>query len=141
MVCNIGLEHSLYCGWIYCTNNCAAVYQCHSYGIDIISRASIFSYICICIFRRNFILLEEFDFLDVQSFLVGNIGPDSGVPNEDWSEFSPPKVISHWYDKAGRIDSEDFRVKYLSDTSKYTAIEKSFYLGYYTHLLSDIEWG
>ncbi|MDF2590851.1 MAG: hypothetical protein K0S75_317 [Clostridia bacterium] len=86
-------------------------------------------------------LLEEFDFLDVQSFLVGNIGPDSGVPNEDWSEFSPPKVISHWYDKAGRIDSEDFRVKYLSDTSKYTAIEKSFYLGYYTHLLSDIEWG
>lgn len=86
-------------------------------------------------------LLEKFDFLDVQSFLVGNIGPDSGVPNEDWSEFSPPKVISHWYSEAGGIDAEDFKVKYLSDTSKYTNKEKSFYLGYYTHLLSDIEWG
>jgi hypothetical protein len=86
-------------------------------------------------------LLEEFDFLDVQAFLVGNIGPDSGVPNEDWSEFTPPKVISHWYNKAGEIDPEDFRVKYLSDTFQYTDIEKSFYLGYYVHLLSDVQWG
>jgi hypothetical protein len=86
-------------------------------------------------------LLEEFDFLDVKGFLVGNIGPDSGVPNEDWSEFTPPKIISHWYNNEGKIDSEDFRMKYLSDTSKYTDLEKSFYLGYYVHLLSDIQWG
>lgn len=85
-------------------------------------------------------LLEEFDFLDIKGFLVGNIGPDSGVPNEDWSEFSPPKVISHWYNKDHKIDSEDFRLKYLSDISLYTDIEKSFYLGYYIHLLCDVEW-
>jgi hypothetical protein len=86
-------------------------------------------------------LLEKFDFLDVQAFLVGSIGPDAGVPNEDWSEFTPPKVISHWYNKAGEIDPEDFRVKYLWDISQYTDKEKSFYLGYYVHLLSDVQWG
>ena len=86
-------------------------------------------------------LLEEFNFLDVQGFLVGNIGPDSGVPNEDWSAFSPPKIISHWYNDIRDIVPEDYRMKYLSDISKYTDLEKSFYLGYYTHLLSDVEWG
>ena len=28
-------------------------------------------------------------------FLVGNIGPDCGVPNEVWSKFTPDKDITH----------------------------------------------
>ena len=86
-------------------------------------------------------LLESIHNLDVPSFLVGNIGPDSGVPNEDWSQFTPPKVISHWENGSGEIDAEDFKNKYLINASKYSNKEWSFYLGYYTHLLSDIEWG
>ena len=27
-------------------------------------------------------------------FVIGNIAPDAGVPNEDWSEFSPPPYIT-----------------------------------------------
>lgn len=86
-------------------------------------------------------LLEKFPSLDTKAFLVGNIGPDSGVPNEDWSQFTPPKVISHWYDTDSKIDPEDFKSKYLSDMSGYSDIAKSFYIGYYVHLLCDVCWG
>ncbi len=85
-------------------------------------------------------LLERYPGLDRKCFLVGSIGPDAGVPNEDYTEFSPPKTISHWYDAAGRIDAEDFRRKYLINIQDYSKDEISFYLGYYVHLLSDLEW-
>lgn len=85
-------------------------------------------------------LLESFDFLDIPAFLVGSIGPDSGVPNEDWSQFTPPKVISHWENNSGEIDAEDFKNKYLNENKEHSNKELSFYLGYYVHLLSDIQW-
>ena len=75
--------------------------------------------------------------LNNKEFLVGNIGPDCGVPNEDWSRFTPDTVISHWQkgDKS-TIDAEGFKDSYL-----LTKDEKfHFYLGYYFHLLIDIEW-
>lgn len=34
-----------------------------------------------------------------RSFVVGNIGPDCGAPNEGWSVFTPPTEISHWKEK------------------------------------------
>jgi hypothetical protein len=75
--------------------------------------------------------------LDTNEFLVGNIGPDCGVPNENWSKFTPDTKITHWQsgDKS-TIDAEEFRTIYLqSQDEKYP-----FYLGYYLHLLTDIEW-
>lgn len=85
-------------------------------------------------------LLEKYPSLDRRSFFVGSIGPDAGVPNETYTDFSPPKTVSHWYDAAGKIDAEDFRQKYLVDIDPYTQEAFSFYLGYYVHLLSDMEW-
>ena len=75
--------------------------------------------------------------LNNDEFLVGNIGPDCGVPNEDWSEFTPDGKMTHWQtgDKS-TIDAEGFRDTYLSKKDdKFT-----FYFGYYLHLLIDIEW-
>lgn len=75
--------------------------------------------------------------LNCPEFLVGNIGPDCGVPNEDWSAFSPDKSVSHWNTGDGKkIDAEDFKSKYLKQSDDRYA----FYLGYYFHLLTDIEW-
>ena len=85
-------------------------------------------------------LLNKFSYLDSKSFLVGNIGPDCGVPNSDWSEFNPSKNVSHWHDTENKINAEDFKSKYLKESSIYNICELSFYLGYYCHLLSDIEW-
>ena len=79
----------------------------------------------------------------VKDFIVGNIGPDSGVPNMDWTVFTPSTDISHWrkIPLPGRdekeIDFESFYSKYLNDNR----IVKWFYIGYYIHLLSDYYWG
>ena len=43
-------------------------------------------------------LMSRMDINNPIEFIVGNIGPDSGVPNEDWSRFKPTTEISHWKD-------------------------------------------
>lgn len=43
-----------------------------------------------------------------KAFAVGNIGPDSGVPNEDWSNFDPPKKITHWMGEDKKINAQGF---------------------------------
>ncbi len=76
--------------------------------------------------------------LDEESFAVGNIGPDCGMPNEDWSQFDPPTEISHWTEGNKRnIQSEKFYEAYLKKTIS-NPLEKSFLIGYYVHLLTDI---
>ncbi|WP_346884801.1 zinc dependent phospholipase C family protein [Clostridium sp. UBA4395] len=84
-------------------------------------------------------ILKHMDDLDSIAFILGNVGPDSGVPNEDWSSFNPPKKITHWINEENNIDAERFFDKYIKNNfmeySKY-----SYVLGYYIHLLTDIEW-
>jgi len=72
-------------------------------------------------------------------FVVGNIGPDCGVPNEDWSAFTPPKEISHWKKRGEDCRCGEFADTYLhdEDTGPRT---RSFLLGYYIHLLTDNKW-
>ncbi len=41
-------------------------------------------------------LLKYTDRIDETAFVMGNIAPDSGVPSEDWSEYHPPKNVSHF---------------------------------------------
>ncbi len=85
------------------------------------------------ILSRNYLL-------DAESFLVGNIGPDCGMPNDDWSMFDPPTEVSHWSEKGKKnINAELFYDTYL--TKDIICLkEKSFLIGYYVHLLTDIEF-
>ncbi|MDP4091192.1 MAG: hypothetical protein Q8930_18250 [Bacillota bacterium] len=84
------------------------------------------------------------DKLDVEEkeFIVGNIGPDCGEPNEDWSAFNPPGSVTHWSvtGQKSSIDSEAFYNRYLSDPGSLSRKAYSFYIGYYLHLLTDIEF-
>ncbi|KYH35527.1 hypothetical protein CLTEP_04660 [Clostridium tepidiprofundi DSM 19306] len=82
-------------------------------------------------------------------FIVGNIAPDSGVPNEDWSNFNPPKKITHWIEDDGTINAYKFWDEYLKYQNFEVNIERStkgnndrvsFLIGYYIHLMADIEW-
>lgn len=41
-------------------------------------------------------LLDSLPGLSAVDFVVGNIAPDSGIPNEDWSEFTPSVIVSHF---------------------------------------------
>lgn len=82
--------------------------------------------------------------LDVEEreFIVGNIGPDCGEPNEDWSQFTPPSSITHWSvsGKKSEINPEAFYDRYLGEYKSLDKKKFSFYIGYYLHLLTDVEF-
>ncbi len=89
-------------------------------------------------------LLEQNENVDEQAFVMGNIAPDSGVPNSYWTKFQPPKDVSHFSEKSQNktIKIERFISRYFNDLliKNYSQKEYSFFLGYYVHLLTDIEW-
>ena len=87
-------------------------------------------------------LLDQIPGLSPTEFIVGNIAPDSGVPNADWSAFFPPTKISHFKNDSGDADPDRFADKYWTEAkrSNYTGREYSFFLGYLTHLLTDVAW-
>jgi hypothetical protein len=88
-------------------------------------------------FRIAEALLKQFD-LDTQSFLVGNIAPDSGVLADDNLSYIPSSHVSHWRNE-GDIQPERFYAECLEGRSFDTA-EYSFRLGYYAHLVADQIW-
>lgn len=91
-------------------------------------------------------LLDRIPGLSPIEFIMGNLAPDSGVPVGDNYEFSPSVKVSHFRrdDGTGKkdIDLERYRSQYFSPALRagYTAQQDSFYLGYYTHLLTDCLW-
>ncbi len=87
-------------------------------------------------------LLNEIEELVEMKFIMGNIAPDSGVPNEDGTSFVPSSKISHFQplnSKEKCVMPEKFVEKYLLGKA-YDVQTLSFYLGYYTHLLTDVLW-
>lgn len=91
-------------------------------------------------------LLDKLNNITTIEFIMGNIAPDSGVPNEDWSVFTPSGDISHFKEESidgwKNINIEKFINTHFTKEhiNGYTKKEYSFFLGYYTHLLTDIEW-
>ena len=90
-------------------------------------------------------LLKQLRSIDETAFVMGNMTPDSGVPNADWTEFHPPKTVTHFYKKteSGRvIDLDSFCRQYFSESliRGYSLREYSFFLGYDIHLLTDVRW-
>ena len=87
-------------------------------------------------------ILDTIPNLSPIEFIVGNIAPDSGVPNEDWSAFSPPYAVSHFKTGNEKAGPEAFAEKYFTEELRagYDDIQYSFYLGYLTHLLTDRLW-
>lgn len=88
---------------------------------------------------------ELFNLMQIE-FVVGNIAPDSGIPNDDWSIFTPSGDISHFKetdaDGLKDIHIKEYVDQFFSVEQRkiYSNKQKSFYLGYLTHLLTDIMW-
>lgn len=92
-------------------------------------------------------LLTEIPGLSETEFIVGNIAPDSGVPNEDWTSFTPSTAVSHFRRDSGEtvgkdIDISAYLQRYFTPEQQNACSQQqySFYLGYLTHLLTDILW-
>lgn len=98
----------------------------------------------ICHLRIAEKLLPHLPELDKVLFTFGNLAPDSGIPNKDWTEFDPPKEVTHYLQKGEgewMIRDLDYYREHLAalnprdDLSAY-----SFRLGYFIHLFCDIMW-
>lgn len=89
-------------------------------------------------------LLEYFPNVDEVTFAFGNLSPDSGIPNADWTEFNPPKEVTHFLHKGEEEDAIHDLVyyrQYLADIDPTDDIHLySFRLGYFFHLICDILW-
>ncbi len=91
-------------------------------------------------------LLDKLCDLSNTEFIVGNIAPDSGIPNDDWSAFIPSGDLSHFKttdaDGFKDIHINEYVDQYFSTEKRvqYNKKKKSFYLGYLTHLLTDMLW-
>lgn len=89
-------------------------------------------------------LLSHFAELDEVTFAFGNLSPDSGIPNADWTEFDPPKEVTHFLRKGeGEHAIHDlvFYEQYLSNIKPEDDVKLySFRLGYFFHLICDIMW-
>jgi hypothetical protein len=82
--------------------------------------------------------------LDEERFAVGNIAPDSGIPDEKWQKFTPPAHVSHFgiegnY-KEGLADLNFFRAYVFPLRPEPEKSLFSFRLGYFFHLVTDNLW-
>lgn len=80
--------------------------------------------------------------MDKKGFCVGNIAPDCNVENEDWTVFAPSKEVTHWMNGQSKltVDYEGFYSRYIKDWSFISNEQYSFFMGYYSHLITDVEF-
>ena len=79
-------------------------------------------------------LLDRIEGLDESAYILGNMAPDSGVPNEDWSSFSPPGDVTHFRTRPGVktfIDIDKYIREFFTEEKikDYSQCEYSFFLG------------
>jgi hypothetical protein len=88
-------------------------------------------------------LLSYIPNLDAPLFTIGNIAPDSGVPDEKWEKFEPPPDVTHFHQSHERRELGDllFYREYLQPLSPaQDPLRFSFLLGYFCHLVTDNLW-
>lgn len=89
-------------------------------------------------------LIGHFPELDRVTFAFGNLSPDSGIPNEDWTRFDPPKEVTHFLRKGeGEHAIHDllYYEQYVANIKPEEDIKLySFRIGYFFHLICDIMW-
>lgn len=77
--------------------------------------------------------------LDEETFYVGNLAPDCGVPVGNSGTFAPPQKVTHFLSGEGKItaDPERFYSEYIIGCNPK---QRSFLMGYYCHLHTDLMW-
>ena len=89
-------------------------------------------------------LLKALPHLDETAFAYGNLAPDSGKPNADWTVFDPPKEVTHFLQHGkgeDKIHDLKFYRAYLADMQPEDDLaDYSFRLGYFAHLICDNLW-
>jgi len=88
-------------------------------------------------------LLHHIPGLDAAQFAIGNVAPDSGIPDEKWEKFDPPPEVTH-FKRSDSIHKDiadlDFYRGYLAYIPPQDKARFSFRLGYFFHLITDNLW-
>lgn len=90
-------------------------------------------------------LMSRIPNLDAAQFAIGNIAPDSGVPDEKWENFTPPPKITHFTvgdgpENALHTDAIFYR-QYVHPLNQIVEPGVfSLHLGYFFHLIIDNLW-
>ncbi|MBY8989685.1 MAG: zinc dependent phospholipase C family protein [Candidatus Lokiarchaeota archaeon] len=97
-------------------------------------------------------ILNIYPKINRKFFAIGNIAPDCGLPNKDWSAFTPPKEISHFsaeeisdflFIKTNKFILNDvkFYSTYLREHNLISfQKDRSILFGYFIHLITDNLW-
>jgi hypothetical protein len=88
-------------------------------------------------------LLGRIPGLDPGQFAIGNIAPDSGIPDKNWEKFNPPPDVTHFKRSCSvhkDIADLDFYRDYLIAIPPNDMLRFSFRLGYFFHLITDNLW-
>ena len=90
-------------------------------------------------------LLSKIPGLDENAFTLGNVAPDSGIPDEKWEKFDPPPAVTHFQPADNSVfrcaDLEFFRSYLLPLRSGTPPADLfSMRLGYFFHLVTDNLW-
>jgi hypothetical protein len=88
-------------------------------------------------------LLERLPGLDPAQFVIGNIAPDAGIPDEHWKNFDPPPEVTHFkrsHSVHKDIADLEFYRGYLQSVDPGDRQRYSFRLGYFFHLITDNLW-
>ena len=87
-------------------------------------------------------LMEILPDIDRRGFAAGNIAPDCNVENADWTQFTPPRAVTHRMtgEDKDSADCEGFFDEYIRGKKYSSAEEKAYVLGYYCHLVTDREF-
>ena len=89
------------------------------------------------------IVLENCPSLHRRGFCVGSIAPDCNIENETWTDFTPPREVTHWMISKRKTfaDCDRFLAEYFSPRASSASPEEySFLLGYWAHLIADAEF-
>jgi hypothetical protein len=82
--------------------------------------------------------------LEPAAFSVGNIAPDSGIPDEKWEKFDPPPWVTHFGLQGSpqhKLADLEFYRRYLLPLRRAPDPGPvSFRLGYFFHLVIDNLW-
>jgi hypothetical protein len=91
------------------------------------------------------LFLEKAKGFDAGYFSIGSIAPDSGIPDENWEHFDPPKEVTHFMVDEGkqeRLADLAFFKEYLFQNRRNELNLRcvSFLCGYFYHLVTDNLW-
>lgn len=87
------------------------------------------------------LFLDQMPEFDTAAFISGSLAPDCGLPNEDWSEFTPSKDVTHYFHAMGELhDLSFFREFITGHPLSEDPARMSHLWGYFLHLVSDALW-